>query len=391
MKKIFIVLLLASLQSCLFAQEEFNVRKTLKTSLEEYLPLINMEKPKGRPSARWTYYDGNVVCVGFQDWTSGFYPGCLWYLYEYSKDNKVKEEAIKSTKAIEGVTTYGGNHDVGFRAYCSFGNAYKLTGEDYYKDGIVTAAKTLMTRYSEKIGLIMSWNPNPKKDWTYPVIIDNMMNLELLFEATKISGDKTYWNAAVSHADKTLANHFRADNSSYHVIDYDPETGAVRHRNTHQGLNDESAWARGQAWGLYGYTVCYRYTKDKRYLDQALKIKDFYLNHPNLPEDLVPYWDFDVNGDPNLPRDVSASAIVASALVELADYAPQQKDELIASASKMLKSISDNYMNDNSDSHPNLLLSSSSGSIPHRSEINTPIIYADYYFLEALVRLSEMK
>ncbi|MFV0344856.1 MAG: glycoside hydrolase family 88 protein [Bacteroidales bacterium] len=391
MRKCFFTVLFASVQVILFAQGDFNANETLKKSLEEYMPLIKMEKPEGKPSARWTYYDGNVVCVGFQDWTSGFYPGCLWYLYEYSKDNKIKEEAVKSTKAIEGVTTYGGNHDVGFRAYCSFGNAYKLTGEDYYKDGIVTAAKTLMTRYSDKIGLIMSWNPNPKKDWTYPVIIDNMMNLELLFEATKISGDKTYWNAAVSHADITLANHFRADNSSYHVVDYDPETGAVRHRQTHQGLKDESAWARGQAWGLYGYTVCYRYTKDKKYLDQALKIKDFYLNHPKLPKDLVPYWDFDVNGDPNLPRDVSASAIVASALVELAEYVPQQKKELIASASKILKSIADNYMNDNSDKHPNLLLNSSTGSVPHRSEINTPIIYADYYFLEALVRLSEMK
>lgn len=373
------------LAACGKSDAEFSADTALEKSVKEYMPLIKMDKPEGKPSARCTK-DGVVQFVVPEDWTSGFYPGCLWYLYEYSKDDYIKSQADATTHALEKAIHYRGNHDVGFRVYCSFGNAYRLTGDEYYKDGIITAANTLMTRYSEKMGLIRSWDFNQHK-WQYPVIIDNMMNLELLFEATKMTGDNKYKDAAISHADKTLVNHFRSDNSSYHVVDYDTITGDARLKQTHQGLSDESAWARGQAWGMYGYTMCYRYTQDKKYLDEALKIKDFYLKHANLPEDLIAYWDFDVKSEPNTPRDVSASALVASALLELAEYVPEQKEAFVSTATTMLKNITEKYMNSNTDEHPDLLLKSSTGSFPSNSEVNIPIIYADYYYLEALLRL----
>ena len=216
------------------------------------------------------------------------------------------------------------------------------------------------------------------------------MNLELLFWASKQTGDQLYYNIAVKHAETTLANHFRADNSSYHVVDYDTITGAVIQKNTHQGFSDNSAWSRGQAWGLYGYTMCYRETGIVSFLYQAQKIADFILHHPNLPEDKVPYWDFDAPETPSRPRDVSAAAITASALYELAQYVPQKKDYYILSADQMLKSLSEIYASKPGE-NKGFLLGHSTGSFPHHSEIDVPINYADYYYLEALVRQSNYK
>jgi uncharacterized protein YyaL (SSP411 family) len=224
--------------------------------------------------------------------------------YNLTGDKKWLPLAEKYTEALDSVKYLKWHHDVGFMIGCSYLNGYRMADKKEYKDVIIEAAKSLSTRFRPNAGVIQSWDADKgwqgTRGWKCPVIIDNMMNLELLFEATALSGDSTFYNIAVKHADTTMAHHFRPDNSCYHVVDYDPETGEVRKRQTAQGYADESAWARGQAWALYGYTTCYRYTKDKKYLDQAQKVYNFIFNNKNLPEDLVPYWDYDA---PNIPNE----------------------------------------------------------------------------------------
>jgi Highly conserved protein containing a thioredoxin domain len=334
-----------------------------------------------------TLDSGRLKLVSSRDWTSGFFPGELWYLYEYTNDNKWKTEAEKFTADMEREKTNGGTHDMGFKMNSSFGNGYRLTNDRHYRDVIIQSAKTLSTRFNPKIGCIRSWDHNKEK-WDYPVIIDNMMNLELLFEAAKFSGDKTFYNIAVSHANTTMKNHYRADYSSYHVVDYDTATGQVRKKQTAQGYADESAWARGQAWGLYGFTMCYRETKDQKYLDHAEHIANFILHNPNLPEDLVPYWDFNAPDIPNEPRDASAAAIMASALYELSTYS--KKDDYRKSADRIMHNLTKHYRAKVEEAKGFLLLHST-GARPAKSEVDIPIIYADYYYLEALLRMNKLK
>lgn len=326
--------------------------------------------------------NGELVLVSPKDWCSGFFAGNLWFLYEYTGDNFWKVQSEPFTAVMENEKTDGGTHDMGFKLYNSVGNAYRLTHELKYKEDIITAAKTLITRFNPKVGCIKSWDN--RKEWKFPVIIDNMMNLELLFEATKLSGDSSFYKIAVLHANTTLKNHFRADYSSFHVIDYNPETGEVVHKQTHQGFADSSAWARGQAWGLYGYTMCYRETGNKIYLQQAEKIANYIFSNPQMPADLVPYWDYDAAKLGNQPRDVSAAAIAASALYELSTYSKNGKIYKKA-ADKILKSLSNKYQ-PQPDSARGFLLLHSTGHKPANSEIDVPIIYADYYYLEALLR-----
>jgi uncharacterized protein YyaL (SSP411 family) len=271
---------------------------------------------------------------------------------------------------------------MGFKIYCSVGNGYKLTKDPHYKEVILEAAKTLSTRFNPTVGCIKSWDN--RKDWKFPVIIDNMMNLELLFEASKLSGDPSFYKIAVSHANTTLKNHFRDDNSSFHVIDYDPETGAVLHKQTHQGIADGSAWARGQAWGLYGYTMCYRETKNKAYLKQAEKIAKFIFSSPTMPKDLIPYWDYNDPAIPNVSRDASAAAVTASALFELSRYSANGK-KYKALANTIVKNLTNKYQAEPGGSKGFILLHST-GNKPANGEIDAPISYADYYYLEALLR-----
>jgi unsaturated chondroitin disaccharide hydrolase len=326
--------------------------------------------------------DGKLVMIPSKDWCSGFFPGELWFLYEYSKDKAWMELAKKFTANIEGEKTNGVTHDMGFKIYNSVGNGYRLTKDQHYKDVIIEGAKTLSTRFNPVVGSIKSWDN--RKQWKFPVIIDNMLNLELLFEATRLTGDSSYYKIAVVHANTAMKNHFRADYSSYHVIDYDPETGKVLHKQTHQGYADESAWARGQAWGLYGYTICYRETHNPAYLQQAENIAGFIFNNPNLPADLVPYWDYNDPAIPNVSRDVSAAAIAASALYELSTYSKNAKDYR-SKADKIVNTLSTHYQAQPGGSKGFLLLHST-GHKPAGIEIDAPIIYADYYYLEALLR-----
>lgn len=333
--------------------------------------------------------EGDLMFTSPQGWTSGFFPGSLWYMYELTGDRYWAEKAALHTGLLEEVQYNVDHHDTGFMIGCSYGNGLRLTGNEEYKPIMVQAAKSLCTLYSPVTGLIRSWGQSNgtvrRKGWEYAVIIDNMMNLELLFEASKISGDPFFREVAVSHADKTMQNHYRPDYSCYHVVDYDPETGNVNVRQTAQGYSDESVWARGQAWGLYGYTLCYRYTRDPKYLVQAEKIAHYLLNHPNLPEDLVPYWDYACPDIPNTSRDASSAAIMASALYELSTYS-EQGDYYKERADKMIESLSSApYRPESGTAHGFLLLSSVT-SIPHGADIDVPLNYADYYYLEALVR-----
>ena len=350
------------------------------------IPAAKKDKP-GLVSPR-TIEKGELKLVPSRDWTSGFFPGQLWMLYEFTGKEPWKQQAQAFTANIEREKTNGGTHDMGFKIYCSFGAGYKLTRDAHYRDVIIQSAKTLITRFRPVVGSIRSWDHNRDK-WGFPVIIDNMMNLELLFETTKLTGDSSFYHIAVAHANTTMKNHFRPDHSSWHVVDYDTVTGKVVNKHTHQGYSHESAWSRGQAWGLYAYTMCYRETKDPAYLKHAENIAGFILNHPRLPEDLVPYYDFDAPGIPNEPRDASAAAIMASGLYELSIYS-KNGNRYRKAADKIIATLSNNYRSRPGESKGFILLHST-GSKPANSEVDVPINYADYYYLEALLRFRKLK
>ncbi len=334
-----------------------------------------------------TVHNDKTVYVSREDWTSGFFPGTMWYMYELTGDEKWKEYGINYTAQLEPVKSLTKHHDIGFIINCSFGNAYRITNDEEYKRVIIESAKSLGTRYRPVPGVIQSWDEDRgwQKDrgWMCPVIIDNMMNLELLFLATRLSGDSSFYKMAINHAENTLINHFRKDYSCYHVVDYDKTNGNVRGKSTAQGFADESAWARGQAWALYGFTMCYRETKDIRFLNLAENIFDFLFSHPNMPNDLVPYWDFNAPKIPDEPRDASAAAIIASALYELSTF---KDGEYKSTADKIMISLSSADYLAGLNENGNFILKHSVGSIPHNNEIDVPLNYADYYFLEALSR-----
>ena len=337
--------------------------------------------------------DGSVYYCGPADWRSGFFPGSVWYLYELSGDTALLPLAQKYTWAIEEAKNLTWHHDIGFIINCSFGNGLRLTADPSYKDVMVQAAKSLSTRFREAPQVIQSWNVDrgwqSERGWECPVIIDNMMNLELLFWAARESGDSTFYKIAVTHADTTMKNHFRPDYSSFHVVDYDTLSGKVLGRQTHQGYADSSAWARGQAWGLYGYTVCYRETKDPKYLAQAENIAGLIFSNKNMPEDLIPYWDYDAPGIPDEPRDVSAATVAASALYELSTFSADSV-KYRAWADRIIDTLSANYLVLPGTMH-GFLLRSSTGHKPGGTEIDVPIVYADYYFLEALLRKQRLE
>jgi len=330
-----------------------------------------------------------------EDWRVGFFPGSLWYLYELSGDKSLLPFANEYSHALSYIQYVTDNHDVGFMASCSFGNGYRITKGELYKEWTIRTAKSLSTRFRTGAGVIQSWDVDKDwqatRGWECPVIIDNMMNLELLFDATKFTGDSSYYKIAVSHANKTMQEHFRTNGSCYHVVDYNLRDGSVRKKQTAQGYSDNSAWARGQSWAIYGFTTCYRYTKDKKYLNQALKTLDFVMNNENMPNDLVPYWDFDAPKIPNEPRDASTAAIIASALYELQQYVDaKQAQVLLSYADKMIISLASTKYSAKVGTNGNFLLMHSVSSIPHNSEIDVALNYADYYFFEALKRRSDL-
>ncbi|GAB4418098.1 MAG: glycoside hydrolase family 88 protein [Bacteroidia bacterium] len=344
-----------------------------------YLPLVPVDSMAIPRSAR---RDGRLNGTPSKAWTSGFYPGVLWLLYEHSDDERLKTAAMRWTQFVEKEKHDTHTHDLGFKVYCSFGQGHRITSDTAYRQVILDASRTLIRRYHPRVGCIRSWDFN-QEQWQFPVIIDNMMNLEMLFEATRLSGDSVYYHIAYQHALTTLANHIRPDHSSYHVIDYDTLTGAVRHRHTHQGLSHESAWARGQAWNLYGFAMAYRETGDPRFLVQARAAARYMYEHPHMPGHGVPYWDFDATNIPNEPLDASAAAVAAAGLLVLGELDPDNRIQMLAWADRSLTTLS---QQDFISAAPPFLLDHSVGSIPGDFEVDVPIIYADYYYVEALMR-----
>ena len=388
-----LVALFISVFTTLLKAQSVDVKSVLADA-EKQTALMLTEIPDAKHakpelvSPRTLNSKGELVLTPSFRWTSGFFPGELWYLYEYTGNKKWEEQAKAFTGNIEREKYNNASHDVGFKIYCSFGNGYRLTKDKHYKEVIIQAAKTLSTRFSPITGAIKSWDTMPK--WHYPVIIDNMLNLELLFEATKLSGDSSFYKIAVTHANTTLKNHFRKDFSCYHVVDYDSTVaGSIIRKGTQQGYADESAWARGQAWAIYGYTMCYRETRDPKYLKQAENVAGYILNNPTLPADFVPYWDFNAPNIPNEPKDASAAACMAAGLYELSTYSTKGKIYKKA-ADKMIESLTNNYRSPMGESKGFILLHST-GAKPNNSEVDAPLPYADYYYLEAVLRAKKIK
>ncbi len=354
--------------------------------------------------------DGSVRTTNISDWTQGFFAGNLWHIYEYTQNPEWKAAATKWTEALEQAQFLTQHHDIGFVMYCSYGNAVKFEKDpkklEKYHKILIQSAESALTRFDPKVGLIKSWDAKQSWDkktmWQYPVIIDNMMNLEMLCYVSKLTGNPKYKEVAISHALNTMKNHFRPDYSTYHVVDYGPGAKAL-HRQTNQGFADNSTWARGQGWAIYGFTMMYRETKDKRFLEAAQKAAEFYINHPNLPKDKIPYWDFnaeqkgytpDFDYNANklsyIPRDASAGALVASGLFELSTFS-KDGSKYFKPAEQMLKSLSGSEYLAAPGTNSGFILKHCVGSLPHKTEIDVPLVYADYYFLEALLRYQAIK
>jgi len=325
-------------------------------------------------------------------WVSGFFPGLLWYLYEYSGNEQVKTYAEKFTQRVEKEQYTTNNHDVGFIIFCSYGNAFRITGNPAYLNVIKNAANSLSTRYNEKIKCIRSWDKAPwSEQWQYPVIIDNMMNLELLAWSSKEFGEDRFNDIAMSHANRTMLDFYRPDYSCYHVVSYDTLTGEVEKKNTAQGYSHESAWARGQSWGLYGFTLMYRETGDTKYLVQARNIAGFLMDHPRMPEDKIPYWDYDSPYIPNTLRDASAAAILCSGLIELSQFVGEpEKSNYLAVAEQQIRTLSSASYRNELGTKGNFILNHSVGHFPNQSEVDVPLSYTDYYYVEALMRMRKI-
>lgn len=324
--------------------------------------------------------------VGIQDWTSGFWPGILWYAFEASGDSAILEKALHTTEALEGVLEVPvDNHDLGFMLFCSYGNGYRLTKNSAYHDLLLVAADSLATLYNPTVGTILSWPAmREQMSWPHNTIIDNMINLELLFWASKNGGDSSLYDMAVKHAETSMTSLIRPDSTTYHVAVFDTIDGHFIKGVTHQGYADDSQWARGQGWSIYGYTMVYRETGDKKFLVTAQKLADKFIKM--MPDDKISFWDFNDPAIPNAPKDASAAAVVASGLLELSAYSNSETSkwkyhqvaiDILAELSK------DKYLS--KDKNPSFLMHST-GHWPNKSEVDASIIYADYYYIEALLR-----
>ena len=381
------------LASCSPKQETMDalIKDRLDRSVQQYELMAQslIDQPDRLP--RSIDSEGNLVSSNPDWWCSGYFPGSLWYLYEFTNSKQLMQYAQNYTSRVEKVKYDKTKHDIGLMLYCSFGNGYRITDDTTYRNVMLTGAKSLANRFNPLTGCTRSWDFGRDK-WQYPVIIDNMVCLELLLWASKETGDPVFKNICMSHADATMKNHFRPDYSSYHVVSYDTISGQVEKKTTYQGFADETAWARGQAWGLYGYATMYRETKETRYLEQARNIAAFMLHHPNMPADKIPYWDFDAPDIPNALRDASAGAITASALIELSGYVDVAlaKEYLDVAETQLRTLSSPEYFAENG-TNGNFILKHSVGHLLGKSEIDVPLAYADYYYIEALLRYKNLK
>ena len=329
-----------------------------------------------------TFQGDTLVTSDLRWWCSGFFPGTAWYAYKLGGDTK--ELALRQTAKMLDVDILSDHHDIGFQAMCSAGMAWKETGDSLYLKTIRAAAEKLAARFSEKTGAIKSWNWDED---SYPVIIDNMMNLELLTYASKLFNEPRWKEIAIQHARTTAKNHFRPDYSCYHVVNYNPHDGTIIKKQTAQGYADESSWSRGQAWGLYGYTMMYRETRLIEFLDQAEHIAAYLM--PKLKDRPVPNWDFDA---PEHQDDASAAAIMASAFLELCTltHNAPMAEEYRAQGEAILRELCSSKYLCKAGECGGFILRHSTGHFTAGSEVDVPLTYADYYFLEALWRYSQL-
>jgi len=358
------------------------LNESIEKSSKQYSFLLH--EISGRKLLPRSYKNNTHIMVDEKDWTSGFFPGSLWLLYELTDRVEFKNSAEIYTQLLDKEQYDHSTHDIGFMLYCSDGNALRLTHESKYRKVLLNAAHSLSTRFNPKVGGIKSWDTKP---WSYPIIIDNMMNLELLMWASHETPDNNYKYISTAHANLSLFNHFRPDGSTFHVIDYNPLTGVIIQKRTHQGASDDSSWARGQSWAIYGYTMMYRETGNLDYLKQAQKTALLFLHYPSMPEDGIPFWDYNAPNIPNELRDSSAAAIMCSALFELSDYTSgSDKQVFLDFAWKQLISLSSTNYFSKLGNNGGFLLLHATGHHPKHSELDVPLNYGDYYYLESLVR-----
>ena len=366
------------------------VETALDFSLKQSMLMYDVVKdmPGALPN---TTKDGELVTSKSSGWTAGFFPGTLWYLYENTGREDVRAAAEVMTDRMAPEQYNKNSHDVGFMINCSYGNGFRLTGKEEYRKALINAGYSLSTRFNPAVGCTRSWKSRPKQGWDFIVIIDNMMNLELLTVASALTGDPACYEIAKTHANTTMRNHFRPDYSTFHVVNYSEKDGRIIGRQTAQGLADDSSWARGQAWGLYGYTMMYRQTGDSRYLDQAVHIGQYLMNHPKLPKDKVPYWDYNAPASKTTPRDASAAAIMASAYIELSQFVEDGalSAKFLRLAEQILTSLSGKAYTAKLGKNANYVLMHSTAHFP-KGMFDTPLVYADYYYVEALMRYKRL-
>jgi unsaturated chondroitin disaccharide hydrolase len=389
MKKIVFILMTVLLcQGCIVKEEDMSavIDRGMKVAVSQYKLMDGALNRKAMPKT--TDQENNLQTSGINWWCSGFFPGTLWYLYEYTADDSIKKLAQEYTALLEPLKYIKTDHDIGFQLNCSFGNGYRLIKNPAYLKVLHSGACSLASRFNPTVGCIKSWDNNK---WMYPVIIDNMMNLELLMNVSKAYNDDSLRFIACKHAERTMENHYRSDYSSFHLVDYNIKDGSVIKKQTVQGLNDSSSWARGQAWGLYGYTMMFRETGKRNFLEQAQNIAKYLINHPEFPKDGIPYWDFSTKkaGD---YRDASAAAIMASALIELSTMTNEEnlRDNYLHVAETQLRTLSsDKYLSKPGENNY-FILKHSVGNLPSHQEVDVPLTYADYYYVEALMRYRQL-
>jgi unsaturated chondroitin disaccharide hydrolase len=391
-----LILIILVFNACSSENEEAEMKEivnsSLNFSLKQSLKMAESLKDNDSLLPKTTDRFGKLQTCKSQWWTSGFFPGVLWYLYEFSGNDTIKNWAQKYSMRVADQQYTTNNHDVGFMIFCSFGNGYRITQNKDYEQIIKNAAKSLSTRFNPTIGCIRSWDrADWSKQWQYAVIIDNMMNLELLLWCADKFKDSTFYKMAVSHANTTLKNHYRPNYSCFHVISYDTITGKPEKKETAQGNSNESSWARGQAWGLYGFTMMYRFTKNPEYLKQAENIALFVINNPRMPEDKIPFWDFDAPNIPDCQRDASAAAIICSALIELSQYTnPENARKFLNVAEIQIRTLSSSQYRNALGNNGNFILKHGVGHLPNCTEVDVPLSYSDYYFVEALMRYKKL-
>lgn len=386
MKRFFGLLLFSFFSTIAFSQVDMAklIEQQFAHAAAQY-KILEKNVPDSMMPKTFNKITGKVEVSNTKWWCSGFFPASLLYIYEHTGDQDVLSIAKKRLAIQEKEKHYTGNHDLGFMMYCPFGNNYRLFKDPNDRKTIDTAAMSLITRYRPQIKSIQSWNKN--KNFNCPVIIDNMMNLELLLWVSENGGDPQFREIAINHANSTLTNHYRSDYSAFHVLDYDLETGKLIAGKNHQGYSDASTWSRGNAWGFYGFTMMYRFVKDERYLNHARNVIKFLLNHPNMPKDKIPYWDFDAPTIPNALRDASAASVLASGLLELAQYTKgKERENYIETARQIIVKLASEEYNAKQGELGGFLINHGVGHLPANSEVDVPLTYGDYYFLEAMHR-----